>query len=198
MKKLLIILSLFISTNAFAKDYSLQDVESYLSNLKNLQVSFDQIVPGEDFSKGELYIRKPGKFLWQYTSPNKAKIVSNGGFVYFIDDETGQATQIPNTGILFTLLSQADVDFNSKTISLDSLSQNKTRVIVNLVAKVDDMQVPLRLIFKKLIKEEKIELIKIISKNQLDQAVIVSLYNHDTSGKFSSSIFKIEVEDDQI
>lgn len=196
MKKVLIITLLF-SFNSFAKDFTLQEIERYMSNLKNLQVSFDQIVPGQDFSKGELFVRKPGKFLWQYNMPSKAKIVSNGGLIYFIDQETGQTTQIPNNDILFTLLSKENVKLNNKNLKLKKLNQDLNTINVDLLANVENNEVPVRLMFKKLIKKQTIELRKIISKNQLDQSVVVSLYNHDISGNFSNDIFKIEVEDEQ-
>ncbi len=199
MKKLLLLaFSIFVSLQANAisdKEFTLQEVEVYMGSLTSFSASFDQVVPGEEYSKGELYIKKPGKFLWQYKVPNKVKIVSNGGLVYFVDQETDQTTQVPNTGILFSLLSKENVSFNTKHLELKSLTQTNKRLNVDLIAKVDDNEVPVTLIFKKL-KTDKLSLMKIISRNQLDQMIVVSLYNQDENAEIDKDIFKVEIEDE--
>jgi len=199
MKKLLLIaFSVMASAQAYAisdKEFTLQEVENYMGSLTSFSASFDQVVPGEEFSRGELYIKKPGKFLWQYKVPNKVKIVSNGGLVYFVDQETDQTTQVPNTGILFSLLSKKNVSFNTKHLKLQSLTQTNKRVKVDLIAKVDDNEVPVAIIFKKL-KTDKLSLMKIMSRNQLDQMIVVSLYNQDENAEIDKDIFKVEIEDE--
>lgn len=199
MKKILLVtFSIFTALQASAisdKEFTLQDVESYMGGLKSFSASFDQVVPGEDFAKGKLYIKKPGKFLWQYRMPNPVKIVSNGGLVYFVDEETDQTTQVPNTGILFSLLSKENVSFNSKHLSLVNLKQTNKRINVNLLAKVDGNEVPVTLILKK-VSDDKLNLMKIVSQNQLEQSIVVSLYNQNEEAVIDNDIFKIEIEDE--
>lgn len=199
MKKILLVtFSIFTALQASAisdKEFTLQDVESYMGGLKSFSASFDQVVPGEDFAKGKLYIKKPGKFLWQYRMPNPVKIVSNGGLVYFVDEETDQTTQVPNTGILFSLLSKENVSFNSKHLSLVNLKQTNKRINVNLLAKVDGNEVPVTLILKK-VSDDKLNLMKIVSQNQLEQSIVVSLYNQNEETVIDNDIFKIEIEDE--
>lgn len=198
MKKLILLASLFMATSANAvshKQFNLKDVEQYMSSLKDFSASFEQIVPGEDFSKGTLYVQKPGKFLWQYVMPSKVKIVSNGGFVYFVDEENGQTTQIPNTGLLFGLLSKKDVKLNTKTLQLSNLTQDINRITVDLTATVEDQKVPVSLIIEKK-SDTELNLVKIISRNQLDQMVVVSLFNQNNNAKINKDIFKVDIEDE--
>ena len=196
-----LVLSLFaimLSVNAQAisdKQFTLKEVEDYMSSLKSFSADFEQIVPGEEFSKGKLYIKKPGKFLWKYKVPTPVKIVSNGGLVYFVDEETDQVTQVPNTGILFSILSKEDVSFNTKYLKLQNLTQTNRRVNLDLVATVDDNEVPVTLIFRKT-GGSNLSLMKIISQNQLDQMVVVSLFGHDSNATINNDIFKVDIEDE--
>tara|TARA_Y100001960_G_scaffold333190_1_gene436989 strand:+ start:3663 stop:4259 length:597 start_codon:yes stop_codon:yes gene_type:complete len=197
MKKLILLFTLIASTaNAASdKDFTLQDVETYMSSLKNFTAKFEQVVPGEDFSKGTLYIQKPGKFLWSYTMPNPVKIVSNGGLVYFVDEQAGQTTQVPNSGLLFSLLSKEDIKLNTKNLKLVNLKQNNNRVTLDLVAKVEGEEVPVTLIVKK-VSDDKLNLSKIISRNQLDQMVVVSLFEQNENAKIDKDIFEVEGVDE--
>ncbi|MCP4356050.1 MAG: outer membrane lipoprotein carrier protein LolA [Proteobacteria bacterium] len=185
------------STTAWAKDYTLYDVEDYLSSLKSFSAKFDQFVPGESFSRGEVFIKKPGKFLWQYTTPERVKIVSNGGFVYFIDEKEGQTTQLPTSGVFFSILSKKNFTFSKKGITVDKFFQNEDRVDITIITDIEGTKIPLGMTFKKL-KNNKLSLIKIASLNQLDQSVIISLYEHNETAKINNKIFKVDVEEDEI
>jgi len=198
IKKVLLVLSLFVmgSFNANAKDYSLKDIEDYLSSLKSFSAKFDQIVPGEEFSKGELFIKKPGKFLWQYKTPENVKIVSNGGFVYFIDKKQGQTTQLPPSGIMFSMLSKKQFSFSRKGLTVKSFKQTKNRVSLIIVAKVEDAEIPLGMVFEKL-KDGKLELVRITSLNQLSQTIVINLYEHNHNAQINKNIFKVDIEEDE-
>lgn len=193
MKKLILLFTLIAtSANAYStKQFNLQDVEKYMSSLDNFSADFEQIVPGEDFSKGKLYVVKPGRFLWQYIMPEHVKIVSDGGLVYFVDEATDQVTQVPNTGLLFSLLSKKDVKLNSKNLKLVNLKQDNDRITLDLEATVEDTKVPVTLIVEKQ-SDTQLNLIKIISKNQLDQMIVVSLYNQNTNANIDKNIFKVD------
>jgi outer membrane lipoprotein-sorting protein len=194
----LIFTSLFVSFSANAisdKTFTLKDVEQYMSSLKSFSAQFEQIVPGEDFSKGKLYVKKPGKFLWEYSLPDKVKIVSNGGLVYFVDEDAGQTTQVPNSGLLFSILSKENVKLNTKTLKLVSLEQDNKRIDIALNANIEDQDVPISLIIKK-VSDTKLELLKIISRNQLDQMVVISLFNQNNNAIINDNIFKVEIENE--
>jgi outer membrane lipoprotein-sorting protein len=75
-------------------------VENYVNGLKTFQASFTQRTTGEAFTQeGMFYLDKgtgPGKFLWNYQSPNKQRLIATGSALYFVDDESGGAvTQLP-------------------------------------------------------------------------------------------------------
>lgn len=198
MKKIILLIALVFSFNANAisdKNFTLKEIEKYMGSLTSFTADFEQIVPGEEYSRGKLYVKKPGRFLWNYQLPTPVKLVSNGGMVYFVDEESYQVTQVPNTGILFSLLSKEVVNFNNEFLRTVSLKQNNKRINLDLIATVDNNKVPVTLIFQKL-KGDKLELMKIISQNQLEQMVMISLFNHDEKAIIDKDIFKVELHDE--
>lgn len=75
-------------------------VEDYVNSLGTLQAAFSQKTTGEAFTQeGMFYLDKSsgsGKFLWNYQSPNKQRLIATGSALYFVDDEAGGAvTQLP-------------------------------------------------------------------------------------------------------
>lgn len=102
-----------------------QRVESYFNDLTTLQADFTQTVTGEKTpSKGVFSLKRPGKFLWQYTTPVKQRIISTGTAVYYLDQERNQVTQLPlNAGVARL--------FNAKTLNLSQQGLRATRVQTN-------------------------------------------------------------------
>lgn len=196
IKILVVILSLFLMTGTAnaAKDYTIKEIEQYLSSFRSFSAKFDQVIPGEGYSKGEVFIQKPGKFLWQYLAPDRVKIISNGGLVYFQDKENGQLTQIPSSGFLFALLSRDDISFTAHDIMIQEFKQTKNRITIHLTAKVEKKKVPVSLIFEKKAGKS-LRLMKIISVNQLDQTMIISLYDQNDNAKINPNIFRIDAEE---
>ena len=68
-------------------------LDAFMKGTKDLQASFTQTVyskRGEETSKGQMWVAKPGKFYWDYQSPNPQKIISNGKKVYHYDIDLEQ------------------------------------------------------------------------------------------------------------
>lgn len=75
-------------------------VEDYVNGLGTYQAAFSQRTTGEAFTQeGMFYLDKSagkGKFLWNYQTPNKQRLIATGSALYFVDDESGGAvTQLP-------------------------------------------------------------------------------------------------------
>jgi len=72
-------------------------LEAYLKGLKSLSSRFDQVTLSADGgrmleSKGMLYLKRPGKFRWEYSSPNEQVIVADGSRVWVHDLELDQVS----------------------------------------------------------------------------------------------------------
>lgn len=103
MKHSLLIILLLSSSSLFA-DTARQMLENFLDKFTRLHAEFTQIIVGENnvssqSATGEFWVKKPGQFRWNYTSPYVQKIVSNGLKVWFYDEDLEQVTikNIANT-----------------------------------------------------------------------------------------------------
>jgi outer membrane lipoprotein carrier protein len=70
-------------------------LEGYLKGLSSLSSQFEQVTLSSDGgrmleSKGTLYLKRPGKFRWEYDSPVKQVIVADGKRVWLHDLELDQ------------------------------------------------------------------------------------------------------------
>lgn len=112
-----------------------RQVEDYFNDLSSFQAAFVQTVTGEKTpSKGTFSLKRPGKFLWQYETPTRQKIVSTGSAAYYIDQERNQVTQLPmNAGVARL--------FNAKTLNLSKQGLRATRVRTNSQLMVVDFAV---------------------------------------------------------
>lgn len=75
---------------------ALARLEQGLANLESVRAEFTQDLLGKDgasteHATGTLYLRKPGRFRWDYSSP-KQLIVSDGTSLWLYDPELEQAT----------------------------------------------------------------------------------------------------------
>ncbi len=72
----------------------LKNVEKRYNKAKTIQVLFEQSYTAQGrpsrTERGELFLRKPGKMRWQYTSPAGKLFLSDGKFVYFYSPSTNR------------------------------------------------------------------------------------------------------------
>ncbi|MCP5405614.1 MAG: outer membrane lipoprotein carrier protein LolA [Pseudomonadaceae bacterium] len=76
-------------------------VEGYFNSTKTMQAAFSQHTTGEAFTQeGMFYLSRtgsnPGKFLWDYQTPDKQRLIATGTALYFVDDANGgRVTELP-------------------------------------------------------------------------------------------------------
>ena len=71
-------------------------VEHYLAGLKTWSADFTQEIDDANgkvlrSASGHLYLRRPGKFRWDYTAPSKQIILADGKQLWFYDEDLQQA-----------------------------------------------------------------------------------------------------------
>ncbi len=72
-------------------------IDDYLKGLVSLQADFQQYTFNADHNRmiearGTLYLQRPGRFRWEYASPNKQVIIADGKRVYLHDLELKQVS----------------------------------------------------------------------------------------------------------
>lgn len=76
----------------------LHGVEEHYNNVKTLQVTFSEKSSFQGRSrteKGELYLRKPGKMRWDYTTPAGKVFVSDGKYIYMYTPSDNRFERLP-------------------------------------------------------------------------------------------------------
>jgi len=82
----------------FAAAGGAERLKTYLNGLRSLSSNFDQITLSADGgrmleSEGMLYLKRPGKFRWEYSKPAEQVIVADGKTVWLHDLELDQVSQ---------------------------------------------------------------------------------------------------------
>jgi outer membrane lipoprotein carrier protein len=93
-------LSLVLTSNAFAADNlaaGRERVESFLHGLEGLQAEFHQTLTDRsgqvvDEARGELAVRRPNRFRWDYQEPHQQVIVADGTRIWLYDSDLEQVT----------------------------------------------------------------------------------------------------------
>jgi outer membrane lipoprotein carrier protein len=85
------LLLLFVTTSVSASQ-----LDDFLSGLNTLQADFEQTVDaGDGISnplKGVFYLKRPGKFRWDYAGKDAQLIVADGKTVWLLDREMEQVS----------------------------------------------------------------------------------------------------------
>ncbi len=94
MTRLLLMLFLLF-VNVATPASTTQDLQRFFTKVQRYQASFDQVVLDEAMnpiqeSSGNVWIERPGKFRWQYSTPYEQQIVGDGKQVWVYDVELKQ------------------------------------------------------------------------------------------------------------
>ncbi|WP_295437583.1 outer membrane lipoprotein chaperone LolA [uncultured Thiodictyon sp.] len=104
-------------------------LEAFLKGLTSLQSSFEQTTFNADRTRmtqgrGTLYLQRPGRFRWEYDTPNKQVIIADGKRVYLhdldLDQVSHQSEEKALRGTPALLLANdapIDRDFNTRPIA---------------------------------------------------------------------------------
>ncbi len=104
-------------------------LEAFLKGLTSLQSSFEQTTFNADRTRvtqgrGTLYLQRPGRFRWEYDTPNKQVIIADGKRVYLHDLDLDQVSHQSEEKALrgtpaLLLANEAPIerDFNTRPIA---------------------------------------------------------------------------------
>jgi outer membrane lipoprotein carrier protein len=122
-------------------------LEQYLADFVTLRANFEQLLLNEkgatvETAKGMVYLRRPGRFRWDYQTPYVQTIVADGEKVWIYDQELSQVTVKPlqaaigNTPALL-LGGKVDID---KQFDVTELGQRAGLLWVGLKPRGQDNQ----------------------------------------------------------
>ena len=102
---LVLLATLLCVHGAVQADTATQRLHAFFTEVRTLRADFDQVVLDPNHTQvqsaqGTLYLRRPGKFRWDYTAPYKQLLVGDGNKVWFYDTELEQVTVKNQTATL--------------------------------------------------------------------------------------------------
>ena len=69
--------------------------ETYLNELKSMQAEFLQIDAYGGVTKGDVFMRRPGRMRFEYSPPAQILVVADGTWLVFHDKELKETTRLP-------------------------------------------------------------------------------------------------------
>ncbi|WP_321324231.1 outer membrane lipoprotein chaperone LolA [Thiomicrorhabdus sp.] len=97
---LLVVASLAVTNQAYAKAKPGKALQDYVNQLQTFKADFVQTQPDEELfqtnqSTGHFELNRPGKLTWQYFQPEQQKIVVDGHNLWVYDQDLDQVTVRP-------------------------------------------------------------------------------------------------------
>jgi len=92
----------------------LQETTSQYETIETLAASFTQVrstrlLKKPAVTKGKFYYEKPAKFLWQFTDPYTISVMSEGKFLYKVDQDRGVYSKLKVKKYESTIMNFMDV-----------------------------------------------------------------------------------------
>ena len=78
---------------AAAEQLNLAQITKYLNSMRAASAKFVQANPDKTLAQGVLYISKPGKIRYEYTTPADSMVISDGRYLGVFDKKSNRGPQ---------------------------------------------------------------------------------------------------------
>jgi outer membrane lipoprotein carrier protein len=142
-----LILLLLVPPVAHAEK-SPDSVQSFFRDLQTLQADFDQQVIDANnktiqSSQGHMWIRRPGRFRWDYITPYRQQLIADGEHLWSYDEDLEQVTVQPAAEVLTStpaMLLSGDQPLE-KVFLIEAVEMSDDKQHVRLIPRSDDSNV---------------------------------------------------------
>ena len=114
-----------------------KQISKYFSDLKTLKGSFVQTQTNAKPMRGKFFVMRPGKFRFDYASPSKQIIVSDGEYLAIQDLDLNNEDRVALDQTPFRLLLRKDVDLLRDALIVE-VSQAEDLLVVAIQDKSPD------------------------------------------------------------
>jgi outer membrane lipoprotein-sorting protein len=83
------------ATKTFSRDSSVIAAEKFLNSIRTLKAPFVQAASSGGYARGNLYIERPGNLRIDYDKPTSLQVYADGTWLFYIDEELKDVSQIP-------------------------------------------------------------------------------------------------------
>lgn len=167
---------------------AVQKVSAYFAELKNLKGSFVQTGADNKRMRGKFFVKPPGRFRFDYASPSKQVIISDGNLLAIQDHDLKNEDVIQLDQTPFRILLRKDVDL-LRDARIGEVQEAEDVIILTLQDKSPDAPGKIKLF---LVKKPQLELKEWVTTDAqgLDTRVEVSDLNR--TDEIDAGLFKRE------
>lgn len=166
----------------------IKTVNGYFNDLKHLKGAFVQTNPDKKRMKGKFYLKRPGKFRFDYALPSKQIIISDGEYLAIQDLDLNNEDRIALDQTPFRLVMRKDVDLLRDAKILDA-QQSEDLIVLTIQDK--DPNTPGRIkLF--LATKPTVDLKEWVTTDAQSQETRVEISDVNKTDDVDAGLFKIE------
>lgn len=163
----------------------LNQVSSYLNNLKTITARFMQVGPDGSVRTGNAIVQRPGKMRFQYDKPDPQLLVAGFGLLVYHDPAVNQTTNIPLSSTPLGILLAKHVEF-SGAVTVTKISTPPGEIQVSMIRTGKAQQGHLTLVFS----TDPLQLRQWRVTDAQSQITRVSLYDLKAASPFPAKYFQ--------
>lgn len=163
-------------------------VEEYLNNLKEYAAKFRQLDPdGVGVQVGTFQLKRPKQFIWDYQYPANRRLIATGSRLFFVDDATGQVTQLPlNSGMASVFLGEKVKLQNGELMVTEALSTPQTYRLSVELPEVNGLEPG---VAELVLQKDPLQLLAVNTTDPLGQTTRVEFYEIAKYPNLPDSLF---------
>lgn len=123
-------------------------INAYFNAMRDFQGRFVQTNPDNKVMKGRFFVKRPGLMRFDYASPSRVRIVSDGKYLAIEDHDLKTVDRYPLDSTPFGILLADDVNI-LRDARLIELQEGKDYVMITIQDKSDKMGGHIKLFFAK-------------------------------------------------
>ena len=163
-----------------------KQVEAYFNALENLRGSFVQTTADNKRMRGKVFVKKPGRFRFDYALPSKQVILSDGRFLAIQDHDLGNEDVVELDNTPFRLLLRKDVDL-LRDARINEVQEADDLLIVSLQDNSPDTPGRIKLI---LLKKPQVELKEWVTTDAQGLDTRIELTDVNRTEDIDATMFK--------
>jgi len=163
----------------------LNRIENYLNGIKSMQSRFIQINPDGSAWNGTLFVRRPGRFRFEYDPPIPHLLIANGNWFFHVDRALHETNVIPLVKTPAQFLVQENVSLK-KDFQITKFEEQPGIVQVGLVTRDNPDMGEVTLTFS----DKPLELRKWTVRDVQDNVTQVTLQNTRYGVNLNADLFK--------
>jgi len=163
-------------------------VSSYFSEINTLQGNFVQTGADNKKMKGKFYVKRPGRFRFDYARPSRQIVVSDGHYLSIQDLDLNNEDRVALDDTPFRLLLRSDVDL-VRDAKIMEVQESEDLLVVGLVDKNPDTPGQIKLFLS---TKPSLELKEWVTKDAQGLDTRVQVSDLTKSGELDAALFKIQ------